>query len=82
MKLKAMLGAAVALALVTGARADILVGQTVGVTGAVAATVKESMLGAQMTVSKHRRIRCSSIFFNRRRKSRPAQSRLVPKLRA
>lgn len=50
MKLKAMLGAALALAVVAGARADILVGQTVGVTGAVAATVKESMLGAQLYI--------------------------------
>lgn len=30
------------------ARADLLIGQTVGVTGAVAATVKESMAGAQL----------------------------------
>jgi len=50
MKLKAVLGAFLALAVVAGAHADILVGQTVGVTGAVAATVKESMLGAQMYV--------------------------------
>lgn len=50
MTLKAMLGAAFALAVVAGARADILVGQTVGVTGAVAATVKESMLGAQLYI--------------------------------
>lgn len=32
----------------TTAAADILIGQTVGVTGAVAATVKESMLGANL----------------------------------
>jgi len=32
------------------AKADILIGQTVGVTGTVAATVKESMLGAQLYI--------------------------------
>src|SRR2546430_8416702 len=39
------LGSAFAL---FGAHADLLIGQTVGVTGTVAATVKESMLGAQL----------------------------------
>ena len=33
-----------------GAHADLLIGQTVGVTGTVAATVKESMLGAQLYI--------------------------------
>ena len=50
MNLKALLGAACALAMATAAEAEILVGQTVGVTGTVAATVKESMLGAQLYI--------------------------------
>jgi len=45
------LGAAFALAgLVATAHADILVGQTVGVTGAVAATVKEAGAGARLFI--------------------------------
>ena len=32
------------------AQAQLLIGQTVGVTGAVAATVKESMLGANLYI--------------------------------
>jgi ABC-type branched-subunit amino acid transport system substrate-binding protein len=51
MQLRALRSVAAMLALAAGAtHADILVGQTVGVTGAVAATVKESMLGAQLYI--------------------------------
>ena len=51
MHLRATLAIATALTLLAGtARADILIGQTVGVTGAVAATVKESMQGAQLYI--------------------------------
>jgi ABC-type branched-subunit amino acid transport system substrate-binding protein len=35
-----------------GAHAELLIGQTVGVTGTVAATVKESMLGAQLYIDE------------------------------
>jgi branched-chain amino acid transport system substrate-binding protein len=41
------LGLALAL---TGARADIVIGETVGVTGPVAATVKEALLGAHLYI--------------------------------
>lgn len=43
----AVLAAGVALACLAG-HAQIVVGQTVGVTGPVAATVKESMAGARI----------------------------------
>ena len=45
-----MLAPLVMLALSVAAHAQILIGQTVGVTGAVAATVKEADLGAQMYI--------------------------------
>lgn len=49
MNIKATLAAILWLALGFGsAQAQLLIGQTVGVTGAVAATVKESMLGANL----------------------------------
>ncbi|MGZ5179459.1 MAG: ABC transporter substrate-binding protein [Ramlibacter sp.] len=51
MKYRAVLSIAAALALLaTSARADILIGQTVGVTGAVGATVKESLGGAHLYI--------------------------------
>ena len=40
--------ALLALLLLPTARAQILIGQTVGITGSAAATVKESMLGAAL----------------------------------
>jgi branched-chain amino acid transport system substrate-binding protein len=53
MQLRAMRTiAAVVAMLAAAAHADILVGQTVGVTGAVAATVKESMRGAQLYIDR------------------------------
>ena len=49
MKIKAALALTLGFVLGVGnAQAQVLIGQTVGVTGTVAATVKESMLGAQM----------------------------------
>ncbi len=49
MNIKATLALTLGLALGVGhAQAQVLIGQTVGVTGTVAATVKESMMGAQM----------------------------------
>jgi ABC-type branched-subunit amino acid transport system substrate-binding protein len=51
MNIKTALGLLLLLALSWGsARAELLIGQTVGVTGAVAATVKESMLGAKLYI--------------------------------
>ena len=51
MKYRAVLSIAAVLALLTaGARADILIGQTVGVTGAVASSVKEAMTGAHLYI--------------------------------
>lgn len=44
--------AAVAAMLAGAAHADLLVGQTVGVTGAIAATVKESMGGARLYIDR------------------------------
>jgi len=53
MQFRAMRSIAAAVAMLAGAaHADILVGQTVGVTGAVAATVKESMQGAQLYIDR------------------------------
>ncbi len=49
MNIKTALALTLGLALgVCSAQAQVLIGQTVGVTGAVAATVKESMLGANL----------------------------------
>src|SRR3954451_19237540 len=53
MQFRAMRSIAAAVAMLAGAvHADILIGQTVGVTGAVAATVKESMQGAQLYIDR------------------------------
>src|SRR4051812_5481010 len=53
MQFRAMRSIAAAVAmLASAAHADILIGQTVGVTGAVAATVKESMQGAQLYIDR------------------------------
>ena len=46
--LHSMLGALLLAAVGTTAQGQILIGQTVGVTGTVAATVKESMQGANL----------------------------------
>lgn len=47
-----VMGAVLLAAAGTAAQAQILVGQTVGVTGAVAATVKESMQGANLVIDQ------------------------------
>ncbi len=56
MKPTRSLATAVALLLwAVSAQAQILIGQTVGVTGAVAATVKESMTGAMLHIDDGQR---------------------------